>query len=155
MGTERESRKRRSPLISEDEGKSKKHRTKDDPERASKKRKDKERKNKSSKHSRDDVDKVFSGRESSEKHDHKHHKNSSREEIEDLSSDDYYSKNNEFSTWLKEEKGLFFSDLSSEAAHKLFSGFIKDWNSQKLKSHYYKGITSGPRSAHNWKIKHK
>ncbi|KAJ4829885.1 hypothetical protein Tsubulata_013145 [Turnera subulata] len=75
----------------------------------------------------------------------------SKSKIEELSTDDYFSKNNEFATWLKEEKKLFFSDLSSEYARELFSDFIKDWNDLKLESRYYEGISSGPRSAHNWK----
>jgi hypothetical protein len=74
-------------------------------------------------------------------------------DFKELSEEDYFSKNNEFATWLKEEKNIFFSDLSSESARDLFSGFIKKWNSGKLKKQYYEGISSGPRSAHKWKIK--
>ncbi|KAG6775563.1 hypothetical protein POTOM_019040 [Populus tomentosa] len=70
-----------------------------------------------------------------------------------LSNDDYFSKNNEFATWLKEKKKVFFSDLTSESARELFSVFVKDWNAQKLESRYYEGISSGPRSAHNWALK--
>jgi len=70
-----------------------------------------------------------------------------------LSDDDYFSKNNEFATWLKEEKNKFFSDLSSESARDLFSEFVDVWNSKTLKSKYYKGIETGPRSSHKWKIK--
>ena len=73
--------------------------------------------------------------------------------FQELSSDDYFSKNNEFAAWLKEEKHVFFSDLSSESARELFSNFVEDWNNQKLGSQYYEGIASGPRTAHNWKIK--
>lgn len=76
----------------------------------------------------------------------------SEQNFKDLSEDDYFSKNNEFSTWLKEEKGVFFSDLSSEGARKLFSKFVKDWNSHKLDSRYYEGIASAARTAHNWNI---
>lgn len=74
-------------------------------------------------------------------------------EIQELSGDDYFSKNNEFSTWLKEEKDVFFSDLSAESSRKLFSDFVKAWNKRKLESRYYEGIATAPRSAHNWKIK--
>lgn len=91
---------------------------------------------------------------SSEKHERKRSKSTTHLDFKELSNDDYYSKNNEFSTWLKEERGIFFSDLSSEEARKLFSRFVKDWNNQKLQSRYYEGITSGPRTAHNWKIAH-
>lgn len=74
--------------------------------------------------------------------------------FKELSKDDYFSKNNEFSTWLKEEKGIYFSDLSSEAARNLFAGFVKAWNNQKLELQYYEGISTAPRTAHNWKIRH-
>lgn len=74
-------------------------------------------------------------------------------DFKELSSDDYFCKNNEFSTWLKEEKDVFFSDLSSVSARQLFEDFVKVWNKQKLESKYYEGIASGPRCAHSWKIK--
>ncbi|CAL9114722.1 splicing factor, arginine serine-rich 12 [Musa troglodytarum] len=74
--------------------------------------------------------------------------------FEELSKDDYFAKNNEFATWLKEERGIYFSELSSDAARELFSGFVKEWNSGKLQPVYYEGIASGPRTAHNWRIKH-
>lgn len=32
--------------------------------------------------------------------------------FQELSNDDYFSKNNEFAAWLKEEKAVFFSDRS-------------------------------------------
>ncbi|KAK3042637.1 hypothetical protein RJ639_000889 [Escallonia herrerae] len=83
---------------------------------------------------------------------HKHDRNL-KLKIQELSSDDYFSKNNEFATWLKEKKDLFFSDLSSESARDLFSQFVKDWNNQKLESRYYEGIATGPRTSHKWKIK--
>lgn len=71
----------------------------------------------------------------------------------ELSNDDYFSKNNEFAAWLKDEKKVYFSDLSSESAREMFTDFIKAWNNQTLESRYYEGIVSGPRSAHKWKIK--
>ena len=74
-------------------------------------------------------------------------------EFHELSNDDYFSKNNEFATWLKDEKNVFFSSLSSESAREMFKDFVKAWNKQKLDSRYYEGIVSGPRSAHNWKIR--
>ncbi|KAH0675032.1 hypothetical protein KY290_024079 [Solanum tuberosum] len=73
--------------------------------------------------------------------------------FDELSKDDYFSKNNEFATWLKEKKKLFFSDLSSEAARDLFSDFVKEWNKGKLDIQYYEGITTAPRSSHAWNIK--
>ena len=74
-------------------------------------------------------------------------------EFHELSKDDYFLKNNEFSTWLKEEKKVFFSDLSAESAREMFTDFVKAWNGHKLESRYYDGIVSGPRSGHKWKIK--
>lgn len=74
-------------------------------------------------------------------------------DFKELSSDDYFAKNNEFATWLKEEKRKFFSDLSSDSSRELFLDFVEVWNSKKLDSKYYKGIESAPRSSHKWKIK--
>lgn len=76
-----------------------------------------------------------------------------KQDFKEISKDDYFAKNNEFATWLKEEKGKYFSDLSSESARDIFLKFVKQWNKGKLPSQYYAGITTGPRSAHNWNIK--
>ncbi|XP_010260612.1 PREDICTED: protein PXR1 [Nelumbo nucifera] len=149
MGSDKKSKKRPS-TESDDEGKRKKHRTRDDKEKKSSKnnKKEKLKSKKSHKHSKHH---RAEGKKLEEKRDHKHHKHD-HHSIQELSSDDYFSKNNEFATWLKEERGLFFSDLSSESARELFTQFIKDWNNQKLDSRYYEGISSGPRTAHNWKL---
>ncbi|PRQ30528.1 hypothetical protein RchiOBHm_Chr5g0025651 [Rosa chinensis] len=149
MGSDRKpeekkkSRKRSSSSPAQDEGKGKRHRTVEDEDRKSRKS-DKKDKKRSHKHS----DKE---KKTKDKHRSKHrHLNI---EIQELSGDDYFSKNNEFSTWLKEEKDVFFSDLSAESARQLFSDFVKAWNKKKLESRYYEGIETAPRSAHNWKIK--
>ncbi|KAI4333310.1 hypothetical protein L6164_018138 [Bauhinia variegata] len=156
MGSDRKHKekkdKRRSySSDSEDEGKRKRQRTVDDEEKKDRKRekKDKHKDKKSHKHSKDKSDK---GKKSKDKHKSKRHKDGQME-FQELSNDDYFSKNNEFATWLKEEKNVFFSDLSSESARELFSDFVKAWNKKKLDSRYYEGIASGPRTAHNWKIK--
>lgn len=73
--------------------------------------------------------------------------------FKELSDADYFSKNIEFATWLKDSKDTFFSDLTSESARKLFAEFVKKWNKKKLDSKYYDGILTAPRSSHNWKIK--
>ncbi|KAG0471524.1 hypothetical protein HPP92_016070 [Vanilla planifolia] len=153
---DRKSRKRRSLTPSSDdvEEKAKKHRNAGEKGgRASKEdcreRKKKKRDDKSHKHSSSRREKE---RKSKEKHNHS--KTASNLGMVDLSDGDYFSKNNEFSTWLKEERGIYFSDLSSEAARELFSSFIKAWNSHKLQPRYYEGIASAPRTSHNWKIKH-
>ncbi|VVA95834.1 unnamed protein product [Arabis nemorensis] len=78
-----------------------------------------------------------------------------KEGIPELSSEDYFSKNKEFATWLKEKKRTYFNDLKAEAARELFSRFVKAWNRGKLESRYYEGISTAPRTAHNWNIKQK
>ncbi|KAK4285678.1 hypothetical protein QN277_002346 [Acacia crassicarpa] len=155
MGSDRKSKekkKRRSySSDSEDEKKSKRQRTADDDERNRKgEKKEKRKEKKSHRHSKDRSDK---GKKSKDKSKTKHSKGDNHMEIQELSKDDYFSKNNEFATWLKEEKNVFFSDLSSESAREMFLDFAKAWNRGKLESHYYEGIASGPRTAHNWKIK--
>ncbi|BFG28718.1 hypothetical protein CerSpe_149920 [Prunus speciosa] len=161
MGSDRKSeekkksRKRSTSSDSEDERKGKRHRPVEDEERKSRrsdkkeKSKDKKRSHKHSKH-HSDKEKKTKDKHKSKLHKGDHH---SKIEFQELSTDDYFSKNNEFSTWLKEEKDVFFSDLSSESARQLFSDFVKVWNKQKLESKYYEGIASGPRCAHMWKIK--
>ncbi|KAL5543729.1 hypothetical protein UlMin_007513 [Ulmus minor] len=160
MGSDRKSkdqksRKRSSSPPSQDEGRSKRHRSGGDEERKSRKsdKKEKARDRKSShKHSKHRSDKE---KKSKHKHKSKHGKGTRhlKLDIQELSNDDYFAKNNEFATWLKEEKKVFFSDLSSESARELFTDFIKVWNDQTLESRYYEGIASGPRTAHAWKIK--
>ncbi|KAH7511515.1 hypothetical protein JRO89_XSUnG0195300 [Xanthoceras sorbifolium] len=148
MGSERKSkeekkkksRKRTPSSESEDERRSKRQRS------------DKKEKGKDKKSHKQRSDKE---KKSKDKHRDKHHKRDhySQHEFQELTNEDYFAKNNEFATWLKEEKKVFFSDLSSDSAREYFSDFIKAWNKQKLDSRYYEGISSGPRSAHNWKIK--
>jgi hypothetical protein len=73
--------------------------------------------------------------------------------IDNISEEDYFAKSIEFALWLKEAKGLFFSNLSSEETHKLFSTFVEIWNAGKLSAKYYQGITAAPRTTHKWGIK--
>ncbi|TXG71269.1 hypothetical protein EZV62_006204 [Acer yangbiense] len=103
-----------------------------------------------------ELDSFISEKKSKDKHRDKNSKRDhhhSKLEFQELTKDDYFSKNNEFATWLIEEKKVFFSDLSSDSAREYFLDFIKAWNKQKLDSRYYEGISSGLRSAHNWKLK--
>ncbi|GAB2286587.1 hypothetical protein Dimus_020983 [Dionaea muscipula] len=147
-----------SDVDSDDEGRSKRHRSTESKSERSNKgggrgREEKSRRSRSHKHS-----KRHSSKEKNSEGMHKssHAKDGGDHlgvEFSELSNDDYYSKNNEFATWLKEERALFFSDLSSELARQLFSEFIVDWNRHKLETKYYKGISAGPRTAHKWKIK--
>ncbi|XP_068325080.1 style cell-cycle inhibitor 1-A-like [Pyrus communis] len=157
MGSDRKSeekkksRKRSTSSSSEDEGKGKRQRTVEDEDRKSRRsdKKDKKRSHMHSKH------RSAKEKKTKDKHKSKHHKGDrlSKIDFQELSTDDYFLKNNEFSMWLKEEKDVFFSDLSSESARQLFADFVKVWNKQKLESKYYEGIASGPRCAHAWKIK--
>ena len=73
--------------------------------------------------------------------------------VDNISEEDYFAKSNEFAMWLKEAKGLFFSNLSSEETHKLFATFVEIWNAGKLSAKYYQGITAAPRTTHKWGIK--
>ncbi|XP_042395713.1 style cell-cycle inhibitor 1-A-like [Zingiber officinale] len=143
-----------SPLPSDSrdgEERSRKHRKRDGQERKIRKdesgSKEKKR-DKSHKHSRSGDGK---GKKSKEKH--KRSKKDS-DSFEELSKDDYFSKSNEFATWLKEKRGIYFSDLTSDKAREIFISFVKEWNKGNLQPQYYKGISTGPRTAHNWKIKH-
>ncbi|XP_018829982.2 style cell-cycle inhibitor 1-A [Juglans regia] len=160
MGSERKSKekniKKRNSVSSgsEDEQNSKRRRTGEDGERRDRKsdKKEKLKVKKYHDHTKRHSDKE---KKSKDKHKSKNHKSDRhlKHEVQELSNDDYFSKNNEFATWLKEEKNVFFSELSSESAHELFSDFVKAWNKQKLESRYYEGITRGPRTSHHWKIK--
>ncbi|PON38526.1 DYW domain containing protein [Parasponia andersonii] len=157
MGSEKKSkekkiRKRRSSSSSsEGEGRRKRQKSVEDEEEERRTRKhsssDKKEKLKDKKSSKD--------KKSKDNHRGKHRKGdrNSNYEFHELSSDDYFLKNNEFATWLKDEKKIFFSDLSSESAREMFADFVKAWNKQKLDKRYYEGIESGPRTAHKWKIK--
>ncbi|NP_001412694.1 style cell-cycle inhibitor 1-B isoform 2 [Nicotiana tabacum] len=148
---EKRKHKRNSPSSPRDEVKSKRQNIKGDEERRKEKDKSKKEKHKSHKSKCHSSEEKKSG----EKHKTKSHKHKdkSKNKFEELSKDDYFSKNNEFASWLKDKKNLFFSDLSSETARNLFSDFVIQWNKGKLDSQYYEGIATGPRSSHAWNIK--
>ncbi|KAF3438225.1 hypothetical protein FNV43_RR20986 [Rhamnella rubrinervis] len=131
MGSDRKSekkkiRKRSSLSSSEDEGRIKRKRIVEDEERKSRSGKKEKPKDKesSSKHSKRNTHKE---KKSKDKQKGKHRKGDrpSNYEIQELSNDDYFSKSNEFATWLKEEKDVFFSDLSSESALKCFQALSR------------------------------
>lgn len=73
--------------------------------------------------------------------------------VDNISDEDYFAKSVEFAMWLKEARGLFFSNLSSEETHKLFGTFVGIWNAGKLSAKYYQGIKAAPRTSHKWGIK--
>ncbi|XP_030527892.1 style cell-cycle inhibitor 1 isoform X1 [Rhodamnia argentea] len=130
----------------------KRHRSEEGDENESRKS-DKKEKGKDRKSHKHRSDKEKKSRDSKGKHKSKDRHSHLKHDIQELSNDDYFLKNNEFATWLKEERNVFFSDLSAESARELFSEFIKEWNRGKLESRYYEGIASGRRTAHDWKIK--
>ena len=45
-------------------------------------------------------------------------------QVEEISSEAFYERNSEFTAWLKEEKGIFFTDLPSSEARQLFDVFV-------------------------------
>ncbi|XP_051125643.1 style cell-cycle inhibitor 1-B [Andrographis paniculata] len=140
-------RKRSSPSSPRDDTRTKRQKSKEDDKKHSSRRKHKS--DQSSKRN-SDKDKKSGG-----KHKHRSSKrvNPSHSKHEELSTDDYFSKNNEFALWLREEKGIFFSDLSADSSRGLFSEFVAEWNDNKLEPRYYEGITAGPRTSHKWNIK--
>uniref|UniRef100_A0A0D9VCP2 Uncharacterized protein n=1 Tax=Leersia perrieri TaxID=77586 RepID=A0A0D9VCP2_9ORYZ len=159
MGGEGKSRKRRSSPSSgeEEERERKKRRDKKESRRSSRDDEDDDdeerRRRRKKKHGDGGKDKDRSSKEKHSKEKEKSKRKHKDDGFKEISKDDYFSKNNEFATWLKDEKGKYFSDLSSESARELFEKFVKTWNKGKLPSQYYEGISSGPRSAHRWNIK--
>ncbi|CAM0946604.1 unnamed protein product [Alopecurus aequalis] len=157
-GGEGKSRKRRSSASSgeEEERERKKRRDKKETRRSSRgSDEDEEKRRRKRKHGDRGKDKE---RDSKERHSKGKEKSKRKDKdvvtgFTEISKDDYFAKSNEFATWLKEEKGKYFSDLSSESARDIFLKFVKQWNKGKLPSQYYEGITTGPRTAHNWNIK--
>eukprot|EP00250_Pteridium_aquilinum_P033108 c5207_g1_i1 orf=158-1114(+) len=90
---------------------------------------------------------------------HKKHRNDASEGLaantsrKVLTEEDYYEKNKEFSAWLKEERALYFSNLSADETRRLFSDFVQAWNSGKLSEKLYGGIHSAARTDHKWQFK--
>ena len=67
-----------------------------------------------------------------------------------ITVDEYFVKSVEFALWLKEERGTFFSSLTSEQSHELFTEFVEVWNAGRLSEKYYAGMEKAPRTSHNW-----
>eukprot|EP00271_Cylindrocystis_brebissonii_P006629 TRINITY_DN19398_c0_g2_i1.p1 TRINITY_DN19398_c0_g2~~TRINITY_DN19398_c0_g2_i1.p1 ORF type:complete len:384 (+),score=117.45 TRINITY_DN19398_c0_g2_i1:134-1285(+) len=74
-------------------------------------------------------------------------------QVDPIAHVDYFSKNPEFATWLLEQRGVYFSNLTSEESYALFPEFVELWNGRKLSEKYYVGIDKAPRTSHQWKIK--
>ena len=50
-----------------------------------------------------------------------------------ISADDYFIKSREFRTWLVQEKGLYFDEMSSKNSRKRFNEFVALWNNGRVK----------------------
>lgn len=74
------------------------------------------------------------------------------EGVNEISESDYYLKNAEFKVWLKDEKGKYFDELSSEKARSYFRKFVKAWNRGKLSTSLYHGVdqASQQNTAYKW-----
>ncbi|TBU37490.1 hypothetical protein BD309DRAFT_932305 [Dichomitus squalens] len=73
--------------------------------------------------------------------------------VSEISESDYFLKSDEFRVWLKEEKGKYFDELSSDRARKYFRKFAKAWNKGKLSRSLYSGVDKTPASsqtAYKW-----
>ncbi|WRT69584.1 uncharacterized protein IL334_006573 [Kwoniella shivajii] len=57
--------------------------------------------------------------------------------VKEIDEEDYFLKSAEFKAWLKEEKGKYLDEMSSESAHKYFRKFVRRWNDGLLKPHQY------------------
>ncbi|KXN85748.1 hypothetical protein AN958_10931 [Leucoagaricus sp. SymC.cos] len=60
---------------------------------------------------------------------------------------DYFRKFDELRLWLKEEKGKYITELSSDKTRSYFRKFVKVWNRGKLSRKYYEGIDSSAEQA--------
>ena len=70
-----------------------------------------------------------------------------------IGRDDYFLKSNEYIAWLSERKGILFSELGSDEAHRVFEvDFVREWNSGGLRPAYYAGLIQAPvkRTSHKW-----
>jgi hypothetical protein len=75
-------------------------------------------------------------------------------QFEAITADDYFIRNQEFTTWLRDSERISFNDLSTEESHELFDKFVETWNNGKLPGRYYAGLAATTRrSAHNWGFK--
>lgn len=87
-------------------------------------------------------------------------KHSSRSDMEPISEDDYFLKNEEFRVWLHVTKDTPFETLTTVQAREIFKEkFCKDWNRGNLASMYYDGNIPTElrqqctKTAHKWGIK--
>lgn len=60
-----------------------------------------------------------------------------------ITDDDYFARNAEFSSWLRDTQRTFFSDLTTEEARARFAGFVAVWNAGRLPPKFYTGAAAG------------
>lgn len=54
-----------------------------------------------------------------------------------LTEDDYFTRNPEFSLWLRQQKDIYFNDLDTATARRLFTDFTSLWNKGLLSGRHY------------------
>ncbi|KAK2078562.1 hypothetical protein QBZ16_003402 [Prototheca wickerhamii] len=106
--------------------------------------------------------KLDEGPSSTARDDKKKHKKRQKEPIPvykgsfpQLTPDDYFARNAEFSKWLKEERGEYFNDLGGDEARARFGTFVKHWNAGRLPASFYEGSAGkggAPRTGYTWKF---
>ncbi|WWD20199.1 hypothetical protein CI109_104675 [Kwoniella shandongensis] len=69
--------------------------------------------------------------------------------VKEITEEDYFLKSYEFKLWLKDERGKYLDEMSSESAHKHFRKFVRRWNDGALKPIYYKPPTTSIPAAAN------
>lgn len=57
--------------------------------------------------------------------------------VPQLTDDDYFQRNHEFSSWLRSSRGVFFTDLKAVEARALFTAFAAAWNARQLPGKFY------------------
>ena len=57
--------------------------------------------------------------------------------VPQLTDDDYFLRNHEFSSWLRSSRGVFFTDLTAGEARALFAAFAAAWNARQLPGKFY------------------
>jgi hypothetical protein len=120
---------------------------KEEKPKKEKKSKHSKKEKKSSHHKERDRDRDKHKKSSMEDHKHhhddRHHKKVKRSQDEnEITSEDYFTKSEEFRVWLKLSKHRSFEELDTNVAQELFLEFCDLWNTQALPEMYYIGSFS-------------
>ncbi|KAJ2344103.1 hypothetical protein GGF43_005531, partial [Coemansia sp. RSA 2618] len=79
-----------------------------------------------------------------------------RDDVAQISQDDYFRLNAPFRLWLRKEKDRYFDEMSSDKARQYFKSFVRAWNRGDLRSKYYKqdtelsNLSKTVVTRHNW-----